>query len=133
MTVERFRPEHVMEIAEHADDVANAGQLDAASPEAYTLRVNGEVLMCGGVAELGPDKGMLWSYIAPAALQHPVIVHRSVLRFLSLLSYRRLEAYCKCDSQRANRWLETLGFTLEAPRMAKWAPDGSDYSLWAKT
>lgn len=127
MTADDFEPE----------DVAGWGDIDRAqllrdrSELAYTIRHDGEVLICAGVADLGHGRGLLWSFVSDAGRRHGHIVHRAALRFISMLTFRRLEATCLAGVAHAAEWLERLGFSYEGT-MRAWGPDGSDHDLYAR-
>jgi len=125
MTVERFRPEHVAGFA----DVDQARRFAEVSPQAYTVRHDGEILVCGGVAELEGGRGLLWSFVTEAGRRAPHRLHRAARRFLSTLAYRRLEATCR--GVRACRWLEALGFQHEGT-LRSWTSDGADFEMYAR-
>jgi RimJ/RimL family protein N-acetyltransferase len=99
---------------------------------AFTALVGGRPVFVGGVVELWKNRGLVWSFIDRQAGQHFVAIHRAVLRFLDMLPYRRLEAECDVDFAQGHRWLKSLGFQMEAPRMRAFRVDGGDSSLYAK-
>lgn len=129
MTIERFQPEHVEEILGH--EVEDAKRFALTSPAAYTVRINGTAIICGGVADMGSGRGLAWAFVSPLALRHPLIVTRTALRLFSTLDYRRIEATCSCGFERGREWLKLLGFKYEGT-MTAWGPDGSNHELWAR-
>lgn len=118
MIVEPFKPEHFERLAlQPAQEYARAyvtphhlGILANEGP-AYTISFGGQVLFCGGLIEDGPDRGMLWSYIAHDAGKHFLRIHRSVMRFLEVYDRPLIGAACLTGFEQGWRWLEQLGFT----------------------
>lgn len=125
MTAEAFKAAHV---AGFGDPVI-AEKFERASPIAYTIRRDGEILGCGGVADLDAGRGLLWSFISDAGRRHPHCLHRAARRFISSLDYRRIEATCR--GAKACRWLEALGFQHEGT-LRSWTPDGADFEIYAR-
>lgn len=132
-----FRAEHLAEIelqaaqqyVRHLLDIEAARALEG--PQAWTVRA-GRVLLCGGVTELWPGRGLLWSYVAKDIKARMVGVTRVAQRFLDLCPYVRIEAYVDCEFAAGHRWMHLLGFSLEAPRMRKHGVDGRDEALYAR-
>jgi hypothetical protein len=102
------------------------------SPHAFTALVDGKPLMVGGVAELWSNRALLWSFIGHNAGPHFIAIHRAVLQFLERQPYKRIEAECDCGFEPGHRWLQKLGFVLEAPRMRAFRIDGGDSALYAR-
>ena len=53
-------------------------------------------------------------------------------RMLDAYPAQRIEAHIDVDFLNGHRWVEALGFVIEAPRMRKFTPDGRDVALYAR-
>jgi RimJ/RimL family protein N-acetyltransferase len=102
------------------------------SQYAFTAMADDVPVGVGGVAELWSNRALLWSFIDKRAGRHFIGVHRATQRFLDLLPYKRIEAECDCEFGAGHRWLQKLGFVLEAPRMKAFRVDGGDAALYAR-
>lgn len=94
---------------------------------------NGEILGVAGVIMQWQNRGMAWAYLSDKATGSKFLfVHRAVKRFLSTCYVNRIEMTVDCEFQAAHRWAKMLGFTLEAPMMKSYRPDGGDCALYAR-
>ena len=75
---------------------------------------------------------MVCSLMDQEAGAHFVALTKAAKRILGSMPYRRLEADVACDFAQGHRWLRMLGFTMEAPRMVAYLPDGTDSALYAR-
>jgi len=92
-----------------------------------------EVLMCGGIVESWPGRGVGWAvFNHEKASRHFIVIDRMVRRFLKTCEVKRIEAQIQYDFERGHRWAESLGFKLEASRMVGFFPTGEDGSLYAR-
>ena len=88
------------------------------------------ILAIGGVAELWPDRGMIWGVLAEGIGANMVHVHRSVARARAICPYRRVEAYVASVHEEGHRWIKMLGFAHEG-RMRTFY-EGHDYDLYSR-
>lgn len=97
----------------------------------------GEVLVCVAGIEPEGDTGraVAWALIgAPRRAEWGFLLRFGRERLTAgLRRYRRIVAEARCDWPSAQGALARLGFRCEAPVMAAFGPDGSDYALWAMT
>lgn len=136
MTVEPFKPEHFHQMTLQPAQAHCRAYVDAEylrsladSGPAYTLHLNGEVLACFGMCDCGPDRGVIWSFVAEFGRHHMVRLHRTASRFLSALGKRQLQALT--DFPAGSRWLRKLGFKYERD-MPEISPDGHLYQLYVR-
>lgn len=110
---QEFAAEHAFEIEPQDAQLSMGAELfdtiaaRAAFGNAYSLRVDGRLVACGGVVEteLGAH---LWAVLAREAPM--LVVHRAVRRFLSLFAAIDLHATVEAGFAPGCRWLEMLGF-----------------------
>jgi RimJ/RimL family protein N-acetyltransferase len=99
----------------------------AESGPAFTGWWHGHILACAGLMMPWPHLASAWAVLTPEGRRHPVMVHRTVRRFLDALAaahqLRRIEAIAIEQDPRARRWLERLGFAIES-RRPLWGPQG---------
>jgi hypothetical protein len=99
---------------------------------AFTYMVGGAVLGVGGLVEMWPGRATMWAYLSQDAGRHFVGIHRAALALLEVADFRRVEADVGVDFAAGHRWLQMLGFKLEAARMRSFLPTGGDSSLYAR-
>lgn len=134
----RFEPEHVIPLIaqpmntklQHWYDSGYAAQLRQHTV-CFTGRVNGEVMMCAGIAPLWKSRGYLWVVLSENIKAHSVSVYRGARKWLKVQPYNRIEMDSPVDFELGHRRAEWLGFKLEIPVAKKYLPDGSDASVYA--
>jgi len=99
----------------------------------FTLLDGDEVLCCAGIVEQWQNRGMVWAYIAngigPGRF---TVLHQHAKRLLDIAPFDRIEAAVDDGFEEGHRWVRALGFTLEAPLMRRYRPDGGDSALYAR-
>lgn len=136
----KMEPQHLEELiaaggAQMLASVATDEQLGtiAAAPYSFSgINEFGRVIFCGGVAVRWPGRGEAWISFNPDCKREFLSAHNVVRNFLDSCPVNRIEASVKADFEAGHRWIELLGFTLEAETMMAYGPDGGDYSLYAK-
>ncbi len=138
LEVERFKATDLKEIMEQpamaylGEFITDANRVEMEKGLwSYTVRVKGRALMCAGVTEYWPNRGEAWAIIDRDVKVEFLRIHRVVKRFLDVCPLRRIEATIDLDFKQGHRWVEMLGFKLEAPKMKAYRPDGRDASLYA--
>lgn len=139
MEVVVFRPEHfdmlneqdVTQVLREYTSPDHAEKL-AGCKYAFTGVEEGRVLICAGLVEYWKDRAVAWAVVDTNCKPHFWKIHKAVKRFLEVAPYRRIEAEVDVDFEAGHRWAEMLGFTLEAPLMRAYHPNGRDCSLYAK-
>jgi hypothetical protein len=71
------------------------------------------VVICGGIAKYAEDSGICWALLSADSGRHMLFLHRAVERFISMNSWRRLEATVEKGFLAGCRWVELLGFKFE--------------------
>jgi hypothetical protein len=140
ITLEPFKAAHVREVEEQC--AVRLGPEDWALCEqqasAVTARVGDRVLLCGGVVQLWPDRGEAWMILNRAAGSGQVAQNRAsaliARAVLDRCRLRRIEATVLVGPNeiRDRRWLNFLGFKLEAERLRRYFPTGHDAVLYAR-
>lgn len=137
--VERFKAEHAEVLTklekyaylrphytpEHLADLA-------CDENTYTGLVDGQPVFIGGVRQYWPGRGEAWALVHPECAKHPIKLHKVVKRFFDLCTVRRIEASVEVDFAIGRRWVEALGFKLEAERLEAYLPNGKDCALYAR-
>jgi hypothetical protein len=103
-------------------------------PWTIALLIDNEPMLCGGIFPHWPGRGEAWAVVSEHAKEHVPAVHRAALRLIGLAqaSLVRIDAVVAFGHSEARRWVGHLGFTLEAPRLARYFPDGTDGVLYAR-
>lgn len=77
-----------------------------------------------------------WALLSDAALDHPVVLTRSVLRALDWLAseepVRRVQMHVRDGFEAGQAWARFLGFIPEGLNR-RYGPDGADYWIYART
>lgn len=106
-----------------------AKQLEAT--EAYTVMADGKPVAVMGLLPLWNKRALAWTFIDRQAGPYMVPIHKRVKAFLQDAPFDRIEADTPVDFDPGHRWLEMLGFELEAVEMKKYYIDGRSGSLYA--
>lgn len=96
------------------------------------LTDEGRVLACGGIVPYWKDRAEAWVVVSAFCKKEFLALHRLCLEFLEGLKVRRVEASVVIGEERSHRWVQLLGFELEATRLRGYLPDGKDVSLYAR-
>ena len=138
MIVVPFQPAHFSALQAQPSQAWMMGVFTPAQVAALALCPSftglheGEVVGCAGTIPFWSGRVMAWAMLSARAGGHMVAVHRAVKRFLETCDARRIEATVDIDFEPGHRWMGALGFTLEAPRMDGYRPDGRACSIYAK-
>lgn len=115
-----------------ADYMTLGNMLALECDHAHTLMEDGQPLACCGVVAFGAHRALVWALVGDKVnRQNFATVHAYAKLFLNGLPFRRLEAVAEASFAQAKRWLELLGFRLEAPRMAGFYENGGDGAGYA--
>lgn len=98
----------------------------------HSIELGGKVVFCGGVSMYWPGRGEAWAFFDSTCRKNFVPVFRIVREWIHNCPVRRLEAAVDVGSVEAHRWVQLLGFVLEAPFLKSFRPDGGDVSLYAR-
>lgn len=117
---EAFKAAHLLEIEADAsqalthEDAPAVGRAFELAGNAYTLRHNGRIVVCGGIAASDLADAHLWGVVARRVPM--VVLHRAARRLLEV--YRgigRVAATSDATFAAGCRWLEMLGFKRVRP------------------
>lgn len=97
----------------------------------YTVRRDGKIVCCAGVAELWKGRASAWALLSYDAGRSMRPLHRMVEDFLDNCGIRRVEAYVGPDFEPGHRWARMLGFEREG-FMRAFHTNGSDVVLYAR-
>lgn len=93
---------------------------------------SGRILMCGGIAEYWENRGEAWALLSTDCRAEFIGLHNATKRLFEVCPIRRIEAAVDVDFHPGHRWIMSLGFKLEAPRLKSYTVDGRDVSLYAR-
>ncbi len=102
----------------------------AAGP-GYAAIFGEDVVAIAGVCDMGHGRAQAWCLMGDGAGRHMTLITRAVRRFFRLSGFRRIEAIVKTQFAPGHRWMRLLGFTCEAPNLAKYFAD-DDGVLYAR-
>jgi hypothetical protein len=97
-----------------------------------SIELNGKVVFSGGVSVYWPGRGEAWAFFDSTCRKNFVPVFRIVHEWLDACPVRRIEAAVDVGNVTAHRWVNLLGFKMEAPHMKAFRPDGGDCSLYSR-
>lgn len=101
-------------------------------PGAYTVLSDDRPIICGGVLEIVPWRGLAWSFIAANLGPAFIHAHRVAKRVIESAPFPRIEMEVDCEFEEGHRWARLLGFELESPRLRKYGFGGRDVAMYAR-
>ena len=111
-------------------DVAQAAREHMTRGPAFSGFLGDDLAACAGVMIPWAGMGEAWAILTPLGRQHPMAVHRAIIRFLRSIieheSLTRVQADAVAEFHVARRWLLRLGFRKES-FMRRYGPDGRDF------
>lgn len=138
MILEAYKSEHLSEIdlqesqrSFYEYESRDAYALELERGLAYTVRMEGQIMICGGVLPVDDTTGHLWCFMSRHAGKHMLALHRVTRRFIQVSGKKTLHATTDADFPRGCRWLEMLGFTQGAI-LHNYDPAGRDHILYTK-
>jgi hypothetical protein len=103
--------------------------------EIFTAWDGWSIIGMGGITQLWNGVGEAWVILTEQIKERRMWLIRTVRDFmcvaLSRLDLHRLQAVCRNDSAKAQRFAISLGFQCES-LLSKYGEDGSDYWLYAR-
>lgn len=124
------------EMAEYLDIEGYPEMLEGMSDSYSLMSDDGVLLACGGVADQGNGRGLVWSLISQRV--EGGVMMREIVRIVNVrldnATQRRLEAIVKDGFQPAHKLMRLLGFKCETENgMVNWFKDGTKAYLYART
>lgn len=139
MRVEPYRAEHlalldVQEGQKYLNQFLDGPLRKALENEfSFTAFDEDRVVACAGLVVHWDNRALAWAYLADNLGPRLMLrVHRAVKRFLDVAPFDRIEATVDVEFEQGHRWMDALGFKMEARLMEKYRPDGGDSSLYAR-
>ncbi len=135
--VDRFMPSDLETIRvqaaqpELAADRMTLALAYAGAGSAFTARVGGQIVMCGGAFASHAGHATMWSALAEDAGPAMLALTRATRRLIDKLNYPRLDTYVRPTHAPAVRWVKLLGFVEEA-RLSRWFDDGEDVMIFSR-
>lgn len=135
MNYERLTRAHVLGLydltSQAASDITPGLATELERCGGWAAVDEGRPVAVGGIFDLGRGRGLAWAWMTRAWRKHAREITARVAEEFACCEFVRIEAAVKCGFVGGEKWLQRLGFTMEAERMAKW--DGADdFSLWAR-
>lgn len=96
----------------------------------FTMLVDGKPIACGGICEYWPGRGEIWVILDQHCKRQFLKIHNAAKRLIAMSGIKRIEAVVDYHFDAAHRWMDLLGFKLEAPCLQAYRPDGGDCSLY---
>lgn len=97
------------------------------------LDEEGLPVACGGVIFSWPGRAEAWAFFDPFRSQrHFLAIHRLVVRFLETTDITRIEATVDVNFAEGHRWIQLLGFQMEAQLLRRYTVDGRNVSLYSR-
>jgi hypothetical protein len=84
-----------------------------------------------GAEQVWEGRMIVWALLSQNIGLTMPIIHRHMVKFLSRLDARRLEAYIDVGFAPGHRWVKMLGFEVEG-YMKSFRPNGDDMVLYAR-
>lgn len=101
-------------------------------PQSWAAVSGERVIAVAGVLDYWPGRGEMWAiFNKPTPLEF-FQIHRAAKRFIECLPHKRLEATVECDFKAGHRWIQQLGFHLEAEKLKFYGIGGVHMSMYAK-
>lgn len=97
-----------------------------------SIEMNGKIVFSGGVSVYWEGRGEAWAFFDSTCRRNFVPVFRTVKAWIDSCPIKRIEAAVDVSDLTAHRWVQLLGFKMEAPFMKSFRPDGGDCSLYSK-
>jgi hypothetical protein len=102
-------------------------------PYVSSIEAEGKIVVAGGVSMYWHGRGEAWAFYDANLPKHLYPrVHKIMRMWFDLCPVRRIEAAIDIGDEIGMRRTEMLGFTLEAPLLRKFRPDGKDCALYAR-
>lgn len=139
MEIVRFKAEHMKEIVEQESQrylqkyiTEEHALLMEKQKYSYTAIIDNRIVACAGVVEYWKDRGEMWIILDQNCKKEFLKIHNAVKRFLHICPIKRIEAVVDYSFDAAHRWMDLLGFRLEAEKLESYRPDGGDCSLYVR-
>ncbi len=121
----RFLPhETIDELAQTRED----------NGKCITGLVDGVIVGCGGIDELWPGAGEVWTLLSYEVDKYPIrayeVIRQGLFELIEHNDLKRTQCWCREGFAAAHTLLRHLGFTVEGKARA-YAPDGKDCYLYA--
>lgn len=134
----KYAAEHMMDLVNADPDhlgktvsPTNAKALE--QTEGFTAVRNGRVVACGGLIEHWPGRCEAWCVFAKdIGVFGFLSVHRFAKGVVEAHPARRVEVCLDYKSAIEARWVRSLGFYLEIPRLRNYWPGHRDGSMYVR-
>lgn len=133
-----FKKEHIATLVEQKINLGNKefflsglGKDFESHHDSFTGIIDGKPVVCGGIKEIWPNRGIIWCVFSESSKTNFVPVFRGIRTFLSKSKFNRIEVCIPCNFEIGKRRAEMLGFKLEIPCAKKYLADGTDCTIYS--
>ena len=141
ITIEPFRPEHVLDMDSHVEPLLGTkeglfamAQINAQGP-GWTGFAEGRIIGACGIRPMWPGTGEAWGIFSPLLYKYRFSAVKYIRRGMTMLienqGLQRVQATINASNPRALSFAKTLGFTEEG-LMVKYHC-GCDYWMVSRT
>lgn len=137
--VVRFKAEHYFALNEqeatsYVNEFMSEKSIKALenNEHSYSIFIGGRLVACAGLVQFWNGRAEAWAMIDEDCRKEFMTLHNVVKRFLDVCPVKRVEAVVDAGFSAGHRWVETLGFELEAPLMRSYGINGGDCALYAR-
>ena len=109
-----------------------------APADSFTCVFDGEIVAVGGLNIFWSGVGEAWIILTKSARKEGVFgiiafhaIRRKLEELIADNNIRRCEAQARADFDKANKFINALGFKFECVRR-RYCPDGSDMNLYSQ-
>lgn len=138
-----YKPEHAIEVVATHDSVAASGlkfgddahsvaEFMAGSARSSTFKLDGRVIGCGGICDIGTGCGEAWAvYVSDIATVRidPQIPKKLFWKWVQDLNLSRVQAPIRDGFEAGESYCRYLGFHFEK-KVADYYGDGQDANMW---
>lgn len=93
---------------------------------AWSGWVGASVVACGGTVPVWQGRNLAWCYLTRPAKRYLLKITNLAAEVIAHAP-GRVEATVRADYPGGHRWMERLGFEVEAPLMRRFGPYGEDH------
>lgn len=110
-------------------------EVQASMGHAITAYVHGRPAACFGYSLLWPGVAEMWLHVDESARKYGKTMTRAAIAFRDFTvisaNLHRLQISVECDDERAVRWGQAIGFSIEG-RLRSYGPNQADFFMMSR-